>query len=265
MAATSPPTNRLTIDGVQVRMLHLKPHAPSGAPPVMVLHGWGASIDAVRSVVAGLNESLEVIAVDLPGFGESAAPPEPWDVTAYARFVLAMADALGIERFSLVGHSFGARISIVLATIAPERLARIVLTGAAGIKPPRKPAYYWRVAIAKAGRLIGWIGGPPGRRLQERMRRRVASQDWLDASESMRGTFRLVIGEDLSPRLGAVGSSTLLIWGDEDGDTPLWMGRRMEQEIGDAALVVLHGGHYVYAERAGEFNRIAGHFLDRAS
>jgi pimeloyl-ACP methyl ester carboxylesterase len=97
------------------------------------------------------------------------------------------------------------------------------------------------------------------------MRRRVASQDWLDASESMRGTFRLVIGEDLAPKLPDVGSSTILIWGDEDHDTPVWMGRRMEQEIPDAALVILRGGHYVYGERAAEFNRIAEHFLLRAS
>jgi pimeloyl-ACP methyl ester carboxylesterase len=96
------------------------------------------------------------------------------------------------------------------------------------------------------------------------MRRRVASQDWLDASEAMRGTFRAVIGEDLTPRLAKIQASTLLIWGDADEDTPLWMAERVEQEIDDAALVVLKGGHYVYAERAAEFNLIAKHFLTDA-
>jgi pimeloyl-ACP methyl ester carboxylesterase len=96
------------------------------------------------------------------------------------------------------------------------------------------------------------------------MRERVASRDWLEASEAMRGTFRLVVGEDLSPRLPNIAAPTLLIWGDADEDTPLWMAQRMEKEIPNAGLVVLSGSHYVYAERAAEFNRIATHFLAEA-
>jgi pimeloyl-ACP methyl ester carboxylesterase len=242
----------------------VRPAAPSEAPPVLVLHGWGASIDAVASIVDGLAGRLDVVAVDLPGFGESDEPAESWDVHAYVRFVLALADELGLERFSLVGHSHGGRIGIVLAATHPDRLARMVLTNAAGIKPKRKPSYYSRVAVAKAGRVVGAVGGAPGRRLQDRMRRRVASQDWLEASEAMRGTFRLLIAEDISPHLPKVHASTLLLWGTRDEDTPLWMGRRMEAEIPDAALVELDGGHFAYAERAAEFNRIAAHFLAEA-
>lgn len=252
------------VGGLDVRVRHVRPDAAPDAPPVLVLHGWGASIDAVGSIVDGLGGQLEVVAVDLPGFGESSEPPEPWDAAAYARFVLALADELGFERFSLIGHSHGGRTGIVVAATAPERVARMVLTAAAGIKPKRKPSYYARVAVAKLGRAVGAVGGAPGRRLQERMRRRVASRDWLDASESMRATFRLVIGEDISPYLPRVSAPTLLVWGDKDEDTPLWMARRMEAEVPDAGLVVLDGGHYAYAERAAEFNRIAAHFLTEA-
>jgi pimeloyl-ACP methyl ester carboxylesterase len=254
----------LRLDGLDVRVRHTRPPVPPDAPPVVVLHGWGASIDAVASIVDGLAGQLEVVAIDLPGFGGTAEPPAVWDVGAYARFVLAVCDELGLERFSLVGHSFGARIGIVIAATEPDRIARMVLTGAAGVKPRRRPSYYARVAVAKAGRVVGAVGGAPGRRLQDRMRRRVASTDWLEASEAMRGTFRAVIAEDLSPRLPSIKTSTLLIWGDGDADTPLWMGQRMESSIPDAGLVVLEGGHYVYAERAAEFNRIAAHFLAEA-
>ena len=254
----------LQVAGLDVRIRHARPADPADAPPVLVLHGWGASIDAVGSIVDGLAGRLEVVAIDLPGFGESAEPPEAWDVGAYVRFVLGACDELGLDRFSLVGHSFGARIGIVLAATAPERVARMVLTGAAGIRPKRKPSYYAKVGVAKAGRVVGAVGGAPGRRLQDRMRRRVASSDWLEASEAMRGTFRRVIAEDLSPHLPHIRASTLLVWGSGDEDTPLWMGRRMEAEIPDAGLVVLDGGHYAYAERAGEFNRVALHFLSEA-
>ena len=254
----------LRVDGLDVRVRHTRPPAPSEAPPVLVLHGWGASIDAVGSIADGLADRFEVVALDLPGFGEAAEPPEPWDVAAYARFVLAACDALGLERFSLIGHSFGARIGIVLGATEGARIARMVLTGAAGLRPKRKPSYYAKVGVAKAGRVIGAAGGKPGRRLQDRMRRRVASSDWLDASEAMRGTFRLVIAEDLEPYLPRIRASTLLVWGERDEDTPLWMGRRMEEAIPDAGLVVLDGAHYAYAERAADFNRIAAHFLSDA-
>src|SRR5215217_981077 len=95
----------LRLDGLSVRVRHTRPPVESEAPPVVVLHGWGASIEAVGSIVDGLAGRLEVVAVDLPGFGESDEPPEPWDAGAYARFVLALCDELGLERFSLVGHS----------------------------------------------------------------------------------------------------------------------------------------------------------------
>jgi len=251
----------MEIDGTRVRVLTTAPAVAVDAAPVFVLHGWGASLQAIATITGGLKDRVEIVALDFPGFGESPDPPAEWAVGDYARLVLALADRLEIQRFSVVGHSFGGRVAIVLADEHPERIARVLLTGAAGIKPRRKPSYYGRVAIAKLGRVIGAVGGPPGRRLQERMRKRVASADWLAASGTMRGTFRRVIDEDLTPRLEAIKAPTLLIWGEHDTETPLWMGKLMEQRIPDAGLVVLDGGHYAYAERAGEFNRIAAHFL----
>ena len=88
----------------------------------------------------------------------------------------------------------------------------------------------------------------------------MASSDWLDATEAMRGTFRRVIAEDLSPTSRTYAPRRCSCGGARRGP-PLWMGRRMEEAIPDAGLVVLDGGHYAYAERAAEFNRIAAHFL----
>lgn len=251
------------VAGLRTRVVSVGPPSPQ-ALPVVVLHGWGASLDAIVPIVNGLSATLAVLALDLPGFGQAEPPPRAWSVDDYAEHVLRLCDAHGHARFSVVGHSNGARIAIALASSHPERVGRMVLTGAAGIKPRRKPSYYGKVAVAKAGRVVGTLGGAPGRRLQERMRRRVASQDWLDASEAMRGTLRAVLAEDLSPRLASIEASTVLVWGEDDADTPLWMGERMERAIPDAALIKLKGGHYVYAERAAEFNRIAEHFLAQA-
>lgn len=267
MNATSGTTTTLTVDGLRIRVAHTRPTGIDDPPVVVVLHGWGASIDAVGSILAGLRDKAEVVAIDLPGHGESDMVPAAWGNADFAAFVVKVADALGLTRFALVAHSRGAAVSIVLASdpATSGRIERMVLTGAAGIKPRRKPAYYAKVASAKLGRLVGAVGGPPGKRLQQRIRARAASADWLAAPEALRGTLRTVLADDVSPLLPRVAVPTLLIWGPDDDATPVWMGEKMEREIPGAALIVLRGGgHFAYAELAGEFNVIAAHFLTQA-
>jgi pimeloyl-ACP methyl ester carboxylesterase len=251
------------IGSLQVR--YVRRRAPGAAPgdlPIVVLHGWGAHIEAVAPVLAALDGASDLLALDLPGFGESEPPPEAWGVDAYADFMLAFLDELDVPRAHLVGHSHGGRVSIAIAADHPERVGRLLLVDSAGLRPKRGLRYRRRVAVAKLGRVAATLGGPPGRRLQERLRARVASRDYLEASEAMRGTFRAVIAADLSDRLPRIAAPTLLVWGDRDEDTPLWMAHRMEELIPDAGLVVLEGaGHYSYADSPGQFGAVARRFL----
>jgi len=251
------------IGSQQVRYVRRK--AAGGQPgdlPIVVLHGWGAHIEAVAPILAALDGAPDLIALDLPGFGESEPPDHAWDVDSYARFMIHFLDELGVDRAHLVGHSHGGRVSIALAADEPQRVGRLLLIDSAGLRPKRGWKYRRRVAVAKLGRLIAKVGGGPGRRLQERMRARVASRDYLEASEAMRGTFRAVVSADLADRLPRIVASTLLVWGDRDDDTPLWMAHRMEELIPDAGLVVLEGaGHYSYADAPGQFRAVARRFL----
>ena len=251
------------IGAQQVRYVRRKaPAAPAGDLPIVVLHGWGAHIEAVAPILAALDGAADLIALDLPGFGESEPPPEAWDTDAYARFVLDFLDHVEVPRAHLIGHSHGGRVSIAIAADHPERVGRLMLVDAAGIPPKRGWRYRRRVAVAKLGRVVAKLGGAPGRRLQERMRARVASRDYLEASEAMRGTLRAVIAADLRDRLTRIGAPTLLVWGERDEETPLWMGQRMEELIPDAGLVVLDGaGHYSYADSPGQFGAVARRFL----
>jgi pimeloyl-ACP methyl ester carboxylesterase len=216
----------------------------------------------VAPILAALEGAPDLIALDLPGFGESEPPQQAWDVDSYARFMVAFLDELAVERAHLVGHSHGGRVSIALAADDPQRVGRLLLVDSAGIPPKRGFHYRRRVAVAKLGRAIAKVGGRPGRRLQARMRARVASRDYLEASEAMRGTFRAVIATDLSDRLPRIAAPTLLVWGDQDEDTPLWMAERMEALIPDAGVVVLRGaGHYSYSDSPGQFRAVARRFL----
>ncbi|GAB4575464.1 MAG: alpha/beta hydrolase [Anaerolineae bacterium] len=234
----------------------------SGDEAILALHGWGGSIDSFWPVAQQLarQSAYTVYVLDLPGFGESELPPEPWGVPEYAAFVLAFLDRLDLARVHLLGHSFGGRISLILGAEHPERIGKIVLANSAGVPNPPNPAREMAVKAAKS------LFQLPGlKRLYEPVRRRAYEQigatDYLEAGD-LRDTFVKVVEQDLLPYAARVSRPTLLIWGDRDADTPLWQGRKLEEVIPDAGLVVFPGaGHFSYLERLPEYVRIISHFL----
>jgi pimeloyl-ACP methyl ester carboxylesterase len=246
---------------VDIKGIRTRWRQAGSGPPVLVLHGWGAKIEAVDPIVRGLASRLSVTAVDLPGFGETALPPAPWGVADYADWTRELMDELGLERPSIVGHSMGARIAIHLASHHPERVDKLILVDAAGIRPSRGLGYYRRVALAKAAKHAARFLGRPGRALRKRVLAATASSDYANAGP-LRPTFVKLVNEDLTPLLGQIRASTLLIWGDQDDTTPLSDGQTMERLIPDAGLVILQGaGHFSYLDQPQRFGRVAAHFL----
>lgn len=83
---------------------------------VVILQGWGTSMDLYDTVANTINSRYRVIQFDFPGFGQSDEPAEPWSVDDYADFVLKFLDKLGVTEASLIGHSYGGRVIIKLAS-----------------------------------------------------------------------------------------------------------------------------------------------------
>jgi pimeloyl-ACP methyl ester carboxylesterase len=230
-------------------------------PTVLVLHGWGASIEAVQPILAGLSSVAGVYALDLPGFGESDLPPEPWGVERYQEFVAAFMDALAIDAPTVVGHSNGGRIAIRMAATEPSRLSRLVLVDSAGIRPKRTLRWYRRVGMAKVGKYAARFLGAPGERLRAVLVGRAASADYA-AAGPLRPTLVKLVNTDLRSFMPSIAAPTLLVWGSEDLDTPLADAREMERLIPNAGLVVLEGaGHYSYLDQPARFARIVSHFV----
>lgn len=231
---------------------------------VLVLHGWGANINTVLPIVNILKGKFRVHAIDLPGFGESDKPNEPIDSFKYADIVKTYIDNMGIKKLILIGHSFGGKISIILGSKYPELVDNIVLVNSAGLIPKRGPKYYLKVYSFKTLRFIYknfflWLKNE-GK--MERFYKRFGSTDYKDASGVMRKILVIVVNENLLPLLNKIKAPTLLIWGDKDTATPLYMGKIMEKEIPDSGLVVLEGtGHYSYLDDYQRFSVILRNFL----
>lgn len=243
-------------------------HADTGAQCVLLLHGWGCDSAVFAPLEGVLRDGMTVASLDFPGHGHSDEPPEPWGVAEYAAQVRAMLLLEKLTPVHIVAHSFGARVALMLAARHPELMGKLVITGGAGIKKPqteegkRRTARYKRYSALLAKLRAVPLLGTLAETLLARLRKRYGSPDYVKLNENMRQTFVKVISEDLSPLLPAISAPTLLIWGDADTETPLWMAQAMEKAIPDAGLVVFEGGsHFAFVEQGRRFAVIVKKFL----
>jgi pimeloyl-ACP methyl ester carboxylesterase len=232
----------------------------AGGEPVVVLHGWGGRIESMAPVLSCLSDRRRVLALDLPGFGESPAPETAWGTADYADFVIAVLAGAGVTKADFVGHSFGAKTSLYLAATAGPLVSRLVLAGSSGLRTPPSLKARMKRGVSRAGRAAGAFG-PPGRALRAAVYRRIASEDYRNAGP-LRPTFVKVVNEDLAPLLPRVAVPTLLVWGTEDDAVPVAHARTMEGAIPDAGLVLFEGaGHFAYLDEPDRFCRVVRHFL----
>ena len=240
----------------------------SGAKRVVLLHCWGCSTELMKPVADDLSDDMTVLSVDFPAHGKSAQPPQPWGVPEFAACLKALLAKLDFLPCSVIAHSFGGRVTIELASADEAMFERIILTGAAGIRPKgdgksskRTQTYKKLKKLVEVARKCRIFGKLPDI-WQEALIQKYGSKDYAALSPEMRKTFVKVVNYDQSEKLAAIKNTTLLVWGDKDTETPLWMGQHMEREIPDSALIVLNGGtHFAYLEQAGRFNAIARSFL----
>lgn len=233
--------------------------------PVIVLHGWGANINTVLPIVNILKDRYKVYALDLPGFGESEEPKEPISSFEYAKIVKDFIVDEGIEKASFIGHSFGGKLSIIMGSKYPDMVNKIVLIDSAGLIPKRGIDYYVKVYSFKSLRFIYknfffWL---KDEKRMEKFYKKFGSTDYRDSSGVMRKILVIVVNENLKDLLKDIKAPTLIIWGDEDTDTPLYMAKTMEKEIKDSGLVVLEGaGHYSYLDDYYTFRAVINAFFN---
>lgn len=222
---------------------------------VLLLHGWGANVTLYAGMIRVLAQNHRVIAPDMPGFGKTPEPPVPWCVDDYADFIIKFLVSFELRRFSVVVHSFGGRVLFKLNARddLPFTIEKAVLIDSAGILPKKSLRQRMSLRCYKAARAI--MSTKVLHFLYpdavDNMRRRRGSADYNSATPIMRATLVKVVNEDLEPLIHLMKCPTLLIWGDQDTATPVADGRRMEELIPDAGLVVCEGaGHFSFAEQA---------------
>ncbi len=254
----------LTAKGVRV---HYEQMGEAGKN-LLLLHGWGCSVQHFQPIAQDLSKDYRVTVIDFPAHGASGRPPEPWGVPEFAACVKDLMEQLGIAPCDIIAHSFGGRVALWLAANEPQMVSRLVLTGGAGLKKPQTAEQKKRNEEYKKKKetLLGLtklplVGGMAQKSLKA-LQEKYGSPDYNALDDEMKKTFVKVVNQDLTPLLPSVQASTLLIWGENDTETPLWMGQKMEQEIKDAGLVIFEGDdHFAYLHQWQRFVTVVRAFL----
>ena len=219
---------------------------------VVILHGWGASADLYRTIISPLSSHYRVIAPDFPGFGKTTESSFAYSIEDYAGFVSALLRKLGVEKAHLIGHSHGGRTCLELATTSYGlEIGKIVLLDSAGI--PVKKKFSKRVKIRTYKILKGVVTLPFVKRMfpdaLDNLKKKFGSADYAAASDIMRQSMVKVLSCDYTDKLSLIKNSTLLIWGENDNDTPLCCAKVLEKGISDCGLVTIpNGGHFAFAQ-----------------
>ena len=233
-------------------------------PVVLLLHGWGASVDSYKGIINALRDKCRLVALDFPGCGQSALPEKPLDINDYIALVMEFCSALKIRDPILVGHSHGGRVIMKLACSSFRKPKEIVFIDAAGIKPKFSFKKWCKVRTFKT---VKWFLTLPiirnyTKETLQKARNHFGSSDYNQAPEVMRKTLVNLVNDDMTAYLDGIKASTLLIWGDNDTATPLYMAKKIEKIIPDCGLCVIKGtGHWSFVERPAEAQAILRSFL----
>ena len=250
---------QINIDGL---LLNYDESGPDNGLPVILMHGWGCNYSTVQSIANAINSKLKVYSIDLPGHGKSQEPPEPWGIEKFTQLIEKFAATLSIKSPVLIGHSFGGRISILMAS--RNDITKVVLVDAAGIKPHHSLKYYIKVYSFKTARktLPYILGKRKAEKIINAWRGKAGSADYRQSSPMMRAVMSICVNEDLKEFMPSIKAPTLLIWGENDTATPLSDAKTMERLIPDAGLVSFPDcGHYSFLDNPGQFRAVLQSFL----
>jgi pimeloyl-ACP methyl ester carboxylesterase len=213
-------------------------------PNIVLLHGWGGSIDSLEGLSESLSEKFTVYNLELPGHGELQEMSTVFGVSDYVEYVQEFIKSEKLESFSLLGHSFGGQLAVNIA-LKNKNLKALILVNSAGLEPKNSlKKVFWK-SISKIFKPLLRI---PGFSIFRRFIYKyiIRERDYINTSGRLSETFKKVVNTHLTEtQVRKVNSPTLIIWGESDTYTPLWMGRKLNELIGSSTLTVIEGTHSI--------------------
>ena len=253
------PGDYRTVDGVRLR---LRDTGPRDAPAVILIHGFGSSLDTWEPWAKALSGKYRVIRFDLPGFGLTGPDPTgDYTDTREIKILVDLMDQLGVQRASLIGNSLGGRIAWNFAALHPDRVARLVLVSPDGFA---SPGFQYGVAPKTPLMMRALPYVAPRGLLKANLAAAYANPKHLSEATLTRyrdmmlapgvrpailARMGQVILRDPAPTLAHIQTPTLLLWGEQDHMIPIANAADYLKDLPHATLVRLPNlGHVPFEE-----------------
>jgi pimeloyl-ACP methyl ester carboxylesterase len=230
-----------------------------GEKTLLFLHGWRSNKEVWGKIMT--SDELKLVscyAIDLPGFGKSQMPKQDMTVGDYASLVEQFISKLQLTNVIIVGHSFGGRVGIKLASQYPQIISKLVLVDAAGFAMDSNKKNKMRI-LAKLVKPFFKPYFMHG--LRVKIYKKIGSLDYLQAG-TLKETYIKTIDEDLSGDMKKISCPTLIITGENDLDTPVEFGQRMKGLITNSEFYIIKdAGHFSFIDKPVEFIKKLSNFI----
>ncbi len=228
--------------------IHYRFNSRKKGEVLVLLHGWQGDINSFKAL-EGLRKRYNTLELSFPPFGKSDEPVN-WNVFSYANMVISLCEHLNIKKAHFLGHSFGGRIAILIAIIQKELVDKLILVDSAGVKPRRRISYYLNNIRYKFRKGFGLSIEQFG------------SSDYKNLSPNMKRVFASIVSTHLEEYASMIKQNTLIVYGNEDKETPIYMAKRLNKLIKNSTLVILEDcSHFCYLEKPYEFCNLADEFV----
>lgn len=247
------------IDGLNINYID-----KGEGPTVLMLHGWGSRADLFCGIIDRFCDKFRFVAPDFPGCNKSDVMNSPWTVADYSDFVLKFIEKLSLDVDIFVGHSHGGRVILYMAgskLIDPEKIILFGSAGVVGKKPFKTRLKIKTFKFCKKILCAPVIKNFSGNALNA-LQSKFGSADYAAANPVLRKTMVNVVNTDVCHLLPEIKASTLLIWGENDTDTPLENAKKIESLIRDCGLCTIkNAGHFSFLQQPLQVNAILDSFL----
>lgn len=260
----------------------------NGRDTLIFIHGLGSNLGAWKKNIAHLQHKFRCIALDLPGYGESTTGNLPYSMRYYVRILKNFIDEFELPRVTLVGHSMGGQLALMLAASGYEKIKKIILAAPAGLesfhsfekelmKSSSRPFFLKSQKAENIGINydLSFYKMPKDAQymLQDRLNLMKNPQKYEDYCHLISRCIASMLDETVFEKLDLIQQPTLIVFGANDflipnrlfhpTDTPLSIGTRGQRKIPKSELVILSQcGHFVPFEAADRFNELITEFVN---
>lgn len=249
---------------VQVSGVSTSYEVMGNGPVLFLLHGWANTWEAWLPVIPYLSDAFTVVAIDLPGFGQSETPSTGWSTAEYAQWFSQFLTAYGVKSttpFYCAGHSFGGKILAYYSAAQRSPLpSKQVLIDASGIRYELR--FKQRLLRLLSRAVPHGVKQSASKHVKERIYQSFGAEtDYLAANDFQKETLQKIFQEDLRSRLPSIHIPTLLIWGRLPKFPPLWHGEEFHRRISGSQLHVVDSGHFPHHDHPADVAETISTFL----